>query len=105
MPVPDTTGWSGGTVDEALCTLLTQGMLARIEATTLSRQALVPASWSSTCQMEVVEKENPGRGAVFTVVYKGTAMWMVTCNLDPADGRARADCDRVLQSRKFSATG
>ena len=102
IPVP--TAWDGDPASEAACAQIAQGSAASVAATVV-RQQIVQASWGSTCQYELVEKDRPARGAVGTVVYKGTSMWVVTCNLNPQDGRARAACDEVLRSWKFSASG
>jgi hypothetical protein len=96
--------YDGGLSNEPECAAMAQAMTGTISGTTLVGQKIIPAVWGPACQYEMVEKDRPGRGAIGTVVYRDTSMWVVTCNLDPRDGRARSACDSVLRSWKFTAS-
>jgi hypothetical protein len=101
IPLPS--AWSGGDPgNEATCAQVTKDATATTPTMNVVRREVIRAPWGATCQWEIVDKEDPARGAVGTFVAKGTGGWVITCNLSPADDRARTACREVVSSWKFS---
>ncbi len=99
VPIP--APMQGDLAAVALCRQMAEGSATNAGAAVTSRK-IVAASWGPACQYELLDRSQPNRGAIGTLVYRNTAGWMITCNLDPKDERARAACNEVLRSWRFN---